>query len=114
MAKPYHHVRFRWRDTVDLDEAAEELAESYEVKTIEHPEDPTSIHREDRREVVVGADTLKASLSLFRVVLNQEKAAPFTGKDKRLRARMHELYPHDRPTPFPWSFNPEPEFDVEN
>jgi len=113
MSKPYRHVRFRWWDTVDLEEAKEELAETYDVKEVEYPEDPSSLYKEDRREIVAEADTLKASLSLYRVVLSQMKAAPFTGRDKELRDRMHELYPHDRPTPFPWSFNPEPRFDVE-
>ena len=98
---------------MDLEKAAEELGKSYEVKEVEYPEDSSSLHSKDRREVVAEADTLRASLSLYRVVLNQKKPAPFTGKDKKLRDRMHELYPHDRPTPFPWEFNPEPRFEVE-
>jgi len=114
MSKPYGHVRFRWWDTVDLEKASEELGKSYEVKKVEHTLDPSSLYKEDRREIVVKADTLKASLSLFRVVLNQEKPAPFTAKDSQLRKRMRELYPHDRPTPFPWSFNPEPKFAEKN
>ena len=113
MSKPYRHVRFRWWDTVDLKEAAEELGKSFEVKEVEYTEDQSSLYKEDRREIVAKADTLKASLSLYRAVLNQEKPTPFTGKDKQLRDKVHELYPHDRPTPFPWSFNPEPKFDVE-
>lgn len=113
MSKPYHHVRFRWWDTVDLEKASEELGKGYEVKKVEHTEDPSSLYKEDRREIVVKADTLTASLSLFRVVLNQKNAAPFTERDMELRDKMHELYPHDRPTPFPWAFNPEPKFDVE-
>jgi hypothetical protein len=113
MYKPYSHVRFRWWDTVDLEKASGELGKSYEVKKVEYTEDPSSLYKEDRREIVVKADTLKASLSLFRVVLGQEKPEPFTAKDKQLRDRVRELYPHDRPTPFPWSFNPEPNFDAE-
>ena len=112
MSKPYSHVRFRWWDTVDLEKASEELGKSYEVKKVEYTMDPSSLYKEDRLEIVVKADTLKASLSLFRVVLGQENPAQFTAKDRQLRDRMHELYPHDRPTPFPWSFNPEPKFDV--
>lgn len=98
---------------MDLEGASEELGKSYEVKKVEYTEDPSSLYKEDRREIVVKADTLTASLSLFRAVLNQEKPAPFTAKDKQLRNKIHEFYPHDRPTPFPWSFNPEPKFDVE-
>jgi hypothetical protein len=113
MSKPYSHVMFRWWDTVDLDKAKKELEESYTVKEVDYLKDPESIYKEDRREIVAEADTLKASLSLYRVVLDQMKVAPFTVRDKELRDRMHELYPHDRPTPFPWSFNPEPKFDVE-
>ena len=113
MSKPYHHVRFRWWDTVDLKKASEELGKSYEVKKVEHTEDPSSLYKEDRQEIVVKADTLTARLSLFRAILNQEKPAPFTAKDSQLRKKMHELYHHDRPTPFPWSFNPEPKYDVE-
>jgi len=113
MSKPYRYVRFRWWDTVDLEKASEELGKSFEVKKVEYIEDPSSLHREDRREYVVKADTLTASLSLFRVILNQEKSAPFTDKDRQLRDMVHELYPHDRPTPFPWSFTPEPKFEVE-
>jgi len=98
---------------VNLEKASEELGKSYEAKKVEYTEDPSSLYKEDRREYVVKADTLTARLSLFRVVLNQEKPSPFTAKDRRLRNKIHELYPHDRPTPFPWSFNPEPRFDVE-
>ncbi len=113
MSKPYRHVRFRWWDTIDLKKASEELGKSYEIKEIEYTKDSSSLYKEDKKEIVAKADTLDASLSLYRVVLNQKKAAPFTEKDKKLRDRMHELYPHDRPTPFPWEFNPEPKFEVE-
>jgi len=36
MSKTYHHVRFRWWDTVDLEKVSEELGNSYEVKEVEH------------------------------------------------------------------------------
>jgi len=45
---------------------------------------------------------------MFRVVLNQEKAEPFTSKDKKLREELNKIYTRDRPTPFPWEFNKEP------
>lgn len=64
-----------------------------------------------KKEVIVKADTLTASLSLYRAVLSQEKASPFTIKDMTLREKIFELYPQNRPTPFPFLFSPEPKFE---
>ncbi len=40
------------------------------------------------------------------------EAEPFTARDMELRRRMMELYPRKRPTPFPFMFGREPEFEV--
>ena len=52
-------------------------------------------------------------LSPMRAVLSQKEAAPFTKKDVELRKKVLEFYPRSRPTPFPWQFISEPEYEAE-
>ena len=116
MSEPYHHVRFRWRERADIDKIAEELRESYSVDTKHRPGDETelSLLKDDRDELIVSADTLTAYLSGFRALLSQRRAAKLTRRDAELREKVREMYTHDRPTPFPWSFSPETKFEVES
>ena len=111
--KPYSHVRFRWWDGVDLKETLKKF-EEFETESKEPITDPREIglHKDTRIEVVVKADTLQAWLSKFRAVLGQREAAPFTPRDVELRDKVREIYDHDRPTPFPWSWVPEPDYEV--
>ncbi len=73
-----------------------------------------AIHKDDRSELEVKSDTLVALLSSFRAVLSQREPAPFTPRDMELRKRVIELYPRERPTPFPWMFGHEPNFEKAN
>ncbi len=116
MSEPYHHVRFRWWNRADIDKFAEELREGYSVDTKHWPRDKTefSLHKDDRDEVIVLADTLTAHLSSFRAVLSQKRAAKLTRRDAELREKIREMYTHDRPTPFPGSFSSETKFEVES
>lgn len=99
---------------MELERVSEELAHGFEVKATLRPsvEHDLSILKDDRSELVVKSDTLVAYLSSFRAVLSQRSPAPFTQKDMELRKRVFELYPQDRPTPFPWEFSHEPKFEV--
>ena len=114
MAEPYHYVRFRWWSRVDLEKIAEDLRAPFSVKKIDWPRDERdlSLLKDERAELEVKADTLTARLSYFRALLTQKEAAPFTEKDEELRRRVTEIYPRDRPTPFPWQFIHEPKFEV--
>ncbi len=114
MAEPYHYVRFRWWSRVDLEKIAEDLRAPFSVKKIDWPRDERelSLLKDERTELEVEADTLTARLSPFRALLSQKEAAHFTEKDVELRRRVTEIYPRDRPTPFPWQFIPEPKFEV--
>lgn len=113
MAKRYHYIRFNWLRRVDLEEAAEELGEKFSVRLVRIPWDDmlVSLDQSMNEELRVRADTLRAFLTPFRVILFQKEAAPFTARDMELRKRMMELYPRDRPTPFPFMFGIEPKFD---
>jgi len=113
--KPYHYVRFRWWRGLDLEEVAGELGKYFQVELFEMPTDERdiAISRDDREGLKVRADTLCARLSPYRATLYQREAAPFTKRDLELRRRLLELYPRDRPTIFPWGFNFEPPFEVE-
>jgi len=71
-----------------------------------------SIFKDIRSELEVKSETLLAHLSPFRAVLSKKKPIPFTSKDMELRKRVIELYPHERPTPFPWEFSKEPHFET--
>jgi hypothetical protein len=115
MSEPYHHVRFRWWEKANIDKIAKELRDNYDVDTKHHPRDKTelSLHKDDRDELIVSADTLTAHLSGFRAVMSQRSAAKFTHRDADLRERVRQIYTRDRPTPFPWSFSPETKFEVE-
>ncbi len=116
MSEPYHHVRFRWWERADIDKIAEKIRESYSVDMKHWPRDnhDLSLRKDDRDELVVSADTLTAYLSGFKVVLFQKRAAKLTRRDAELREKVGEMYPHDRPTPFPWSFSLETKFEVES
>jgi len=114
VVKPYHYIRFNWWRRVDLNKAADELRETFSVETYTIPWDERaiSLNNEMNEELRVRADTLTAFLSPFKVVLFQRDPAPFTERDVALRKKMIELYPHERPTPFPFMFGTEPRFEV--
>ena len=114
MSKPYYYVRFRWLHGINMEDVADELAEDFTVeamKTFESDRDMT-LYRGHREELKVTADSLTALLSHTRVVLYQKEPVPFTARDMRLRARILELYPRGRVTPFPLMFSDEPRFEV--
>ena len=58
------------------------------------------------------ADTLNAFISLAGAVLFQKERTPFTHRDMQLRKRILEIYPRNRPTPFPFLVNDEPNFEI--
>ena len=115
MSKPYQHVRFRWWERANLEEISEEFKGKYAVEMSRYPRDRAEavLHKDDKDELMVTADTLMAHLSGFRAVLSQREASKFTAKDVELRKDVGKIYTHDRPTPFPWSFSPEPKYEVE-
>ncbi len=100
---------------MDVEVLRSEFENDYDVGLKFPPRDDTgiSIQAESARELRVRSDTLTAFMSPFRVVLAQRERAPFTRRDMYLRGRVIELYPQSRPTPFPWLFSGEPEFEVE-
>ena len=111
----YHYMRFRWGEGLDIDAAMNELLRDYSVKRRDFPGDDVEValYREDRVELMVTADTLRIHMNAHRVILNQIEAGPFTKRDMALREYVLTNYPRSRPTPFPWSFYFEPEFEVE-
>lgn len=112
--EPYHHVRFRWWTRLELGEVSAGLYDEFDVRMMPRPgtKYEATIHKDDRSELEVKSDTLVALLSSFRAVLSQRESAPFTPRDMELRNRIIELYPRERPTPFPWLFSHEPRFEV--
>lgn len=114
MIEPYNYVRFRWSEGIDLKKVSEDLGRSFSVKMYIRPRDEheISLLKDERDELKVSADTLSAFLSRFRAVLYQKEAAPFTAKDMEFRNKIFELYPRNRPTPFPWMFSHEPKFEI--
>lgn len=100
---------------MDLEKAAEELKDEFEVSRKELPsgEVEMSLYKDQRKQVTVVADSLRAILSPFMANLSQREAKPFTKKDQRLREKVFEIYMHQRPTPFPWQWAPEPKYETE-
>lgn len=114
--EPYHYVRFCWWKAHNLKKLVEELRTQFSVVKLPKPEEKEadlSLSRKVRGVVEVKADTLSAFLSAYRAVLSQKEKAPFTESDRQLRKTVLALYPHARPTPFPWEFSEEPKFEIE-
>ena len=90
MAKPYHHIRFRWWSRANLNKIAEEFKCKYTVDMAHYPRDrmELALHKDDREELIVIADTLMAHLSSFRAVLSQKEPVKFTAKDVELRKEI--------------------------
>ena len=103
VSRPYHYARFRWWSRVNLKDLAEDLSKEFEVEQQLLPTDETelALHKDEREELKVSANTLTAMLSAFRAVLYQKEGAPFTKKDVKLREKVLELYPRKRSTPVP-------------
>jgi hypothetical protein len=115
LRRKYNYVRYTWWREVDIDELSGELSTEFEIKHRPNPSNPRyefSLFPEARREILVMADTLKAYISRFRTVLFQRDRAPFTPRDMELRRRLLEVYPRDRPSPFPWAFSDEEPFEL--
>ena len=111
----YSHMRFKWGEGLDIETAMEHLRESYSVKRRDFPGTDVEIalYREDRIELVVTADKMRIHMNAHRAILNQIVKGAFTQRDVALREYVLENYPRNRPTPFPWSYYFEPEFEVE-
>jgi hypothetical protein len=115
LRRKYSYVRYTWWREVDIDELGGELSEKFEVRPVNVPESTIyelSLYKNMREETLVKADTLGAYISRFRAVLFQRDMAPFTSRDMELRSRILEVYPRDRPSPFPWAFSEEESFEV--
>ena len=111
----YHYVRYRWGTGLDLEKFRKELGTRFTIGKVSIPEvkkDDVSVYRTVRGYFEVKADTLSAFLSANKVVLSQKEKAPFTRQDLELRKAIFQLYPHSRPTPFPWQFSGEPSFEI--
>ena len=110
MSNLYYHTFFRWWKPIEIEELSKVLSVNY--KTIAHRKDPdqssVSINKDDRDEIEVISDNMVAFLSRFRATLSQVKDGTLNQKDKELRDIIRDNYPRDRPTPFPWEWNPEP------
>ncbi len=114
MTEKYHYVRWRWWDRIDVDKLAEELSEDYKVEPIkDHGWDLELTYMKEMRDrYLIKSDTLVVFLSIFRVVMTQKVGAPLTAKDMKLREKMMELFPKERPTFLPWQTSTEPEFET--
>ena len=113
--EPYYYVRFCWWRSHNLEKLAEELRIRFiilKLPILEEEESDLSLYEKERGVIEVRADTLSAFLSGYRAVLCQKEKAPFTEKDMELRNTVLKLYPHARPTPFPWLFSEEPKFET--
>ncbi|MFQ6052946.1 MAG: hypothetical protein ACE5OO_01770 [Candidatus Bathyarchaeia archaeon] len=109
-------MRFVWWGKVDVEGLASEFERDYEVELRQPPkkeEGSMQVNIDNLRVLWVRADTLSAFLSRFQAVLFQKEKAPFTRKDMALRKKIFEIYPHSRPTPFPFLVGAEPKFEVE-
>jgi len=115
LRRKYNYVRYTWWSEVDINELGDELSAEFEIKPVNVPESTMhefSLFKDARDETLVKADTIGAYISRFRAVLFQRERAPFTSRDMELRRRLLEVYPRDRPSPFPWAFSEEEPFEV--
>lgn len=109
-------MRFRWGQGLEMDPVQEELSEKFTVRRRDFPGDKieVSLFKDDRVELIVTADKMRIHMNAHRAILSQINDGPFTKHDMKLREYILEIYPRSRPTPFPWGFNSEPSFEVEN
>ncbi len=115
LRRKYSYVRYTWWREVDIDELGGELSDEFEVNPVNVPESTIyelSLYKNAREESLVKADTVGVYISRYRAVLFQRDRAPFTARDMELRSRILEVYPRDRPSPFPWAFSEEEPFEV--
>jgi len=98
-----------------MDQMQVELSERFHVGRRDFPgnEVEVSLFKEDRVELIVTADRMRVHANAHRAILSQIEEGAFTKQDMELRDFILENYPRSRPTPFPWSFSYEPEFEVE-
>ncbi len=114
----YTHTFFKWWQPADIQEIKKQLEPDYRVKYHESKGKESEvkdivIHRDAREELEVDSDNMTAFLSKFRATLSQTSEKKITQKDIDLRDKIRSYYPRDRPTPFPWSFNPESNLKVD-
>jgi hypothetical protein len=64
-------------------------------------------------ELRIKADNLYCNINPLLAVLFQKEKSSFTDKDLKLREIILRNYPHERNTPFPWSYTNEPKFEIE-
>lgn len=116
MSSPYYFIRHTWTHSVDVEKLAKDLGSSFEVVPLDRTDSgPMAIlGRETREKFLVKGDTLRVYLSPIKATLFQRERKPFTQKDLRLRERIFAVYRHSESTPLPWSFYPEPRFEVED
>jgi hypothetical protein len=114
LPKKYHYVRYRWWEKIDVDKLADELSEEYNVKPIKDYgwDLELTLMKEARDRYLIKSDTLTVFLSIYRVVMVQKVAAPFTAKDLNLRNLLLKLFPKDRQTVLAIQSSKEPEFEV--
>jgi len=113
--EPYHHVRFRWWTSANLDKLITDYGELYKTEKRVRPRNDKeiSLYKDQRDEVTLKADTLSVAAGAVRAVLFQKEAKPFTSRDLALRKLVFELYDKTTPTPFPFGFSSEPRYEVE-
>jgi hypothetical protein len=115
MPEPYHHVRFRWWTSVNLDKLITDYSELYKTEKWARPRNDVelSLYKDQRDEITLKADTLNVAAGAVRAVLFQKEAKPFTSRDLALRKLVFELYDKVTPTPFPFGGSSEPRYEVE-
>jgi hypothetical protein len=113
MSKLYNHTFFKWWEPADISELEKTLKVNYQVTRFTGFESETEVspYRDERNELEVKSENVVAFLSLFRATLTQLCENPITVKDIELRNIIKDNYPRDRPTPFPWEWNPEPKIE---
>ena len=111
----YRYIRYRWERGNDMEALEPVLGEEFSVDRRLFPgsDIEVSLFKDDRLELVVTADRMRVHMNAHRAILSQFMDGAFTEYDMRLRARVLELYPRSRPTPFPWGHSFEPDFEVE-
>lgn len=111
----YFYLRYKWGAGHDVDQMQAELSERFNVGRRDLPGNDieVSLFKDDRVELIITADRMRVHANAHRAILSQIEEGPFTKYDMDLRGFILETYPRSRPTPFPWSFSYEPEFQTE-
>ena len=76
----YTYLRYKWGEGHDMDQLQARLSERFSVRRRDFPGNDieVSLFKDDRIELIVTAERMRAHINAHRAILNQIQEGPFT------------------------------------